>query len=164
MLLAALRPRADSVVWDGGRRQPEPWPEIRTVECLPHGSHPGAGTAEAIDLLAAQPSALCESRNLHIPGRPGPDDLHLLPPIRIGCCWRVGRPPFGRAPCCLWRAFSLAAGSWISNGHLEGWWMPPTRWVSFEALDCAGGSGPRSRKASRRRQPGRGWRCEAPVS
>jgi len=71
-----------------------------------------AGPLRPIDCLAAQPSALCRSQNLHIQAGQAPDDPPFFcPPIRIGCLLKWGAAFGPCSHCCLALPFSLAPGS-----------------------------------------------------
>jgi len=108
MLLAHLRPRADSVVWDVGGGTGALALEIARL--MPAGTvHTLERDPEAIDLLQRNRRRFA-IENLHIQAGQAPDDLHLLPPIRIGCCWKWGAR---FRPCSMLSGapFSLAAGS-----------------------------------------------------
>ena len=117
MLLAHLRPRADSLVWDVGGGTGALALEIARL--LPHGAvHTLERDPEAVELLERNRRRFAIT-NLHIhPGR-APDDLHRLPlrPDRV--LLEVGRP-LGDVLRAVWEPLREQGRLVISTTSLEG--------------------------------------------
>ena len=117
MLLAHLRPRADSRVWDVGGGTGALALEIARL--LPHGAvHTLERDPEAVELLERNRRRFAIT-NLHIhPGR-APDDLHRLPSRPDRVLLEVGRP-LGDVLRAVWDPLRDQGRLVISTTSLEG--------------------------------------------
>ena len=117
MLLAHLRPRADSLVWDVGGGTGALALEIARL--MPSGAvHTLERDPEAIDLLERNQQRF-GIRNLHIHAGQAPDDLALLPPQPDRVLLEVGRP-LEEVLRAVWDALQPAGRLVISTVNLEG--------------------------------------------
>lgn len=117
MLLAHLRPRADSLVWDVGGGTGALALEIARL--LPHGAvHTLERDPDAIDLLERNRLRFGVS-NLHIHAGQAPADLHTLPPAPDRVLLEVGRP-LGDVLRAVWEALQPQGRLVISTVNLEG--------------------------------------------
>ena len=117
MLLAHLRPRADSLVWDVGGGTGALALEIARL--LPAGAvHTLERDPEAIELLEANRRRFGIT-NLHIHAGRAPDDLPLLPPRPDRVLLEVGRP-LGDVLRSVWEALRQSGRVVISTVSLEG--------------------------------------------
>ncbi len=117
MLLAHLRPRADSLVWDVGGGTGALALEIARL--MPSGAvHTLERDPEAIDLLERNQQRF-GIHNLHIHAGQAPDDLALLPPQPDRVLLEVGRP-LEDVLRAVWDALQPAGRLVISTVNLEG--------------------------------------------
>ncbi|MEB3323222.1 MAG: precorrin-6Y C5,15-methyltransferase subunit CbiT [Synechococcaceae cyanobacterium] len=117
MLLAHLRPRADSLVWDVGGGTGALALEIARL--LPAGAvHTLERDPEAIELLERNRRRFAIT-NLHIHAGRAPDDLALLPPRPDRVVLEVGRP-LGDVLRAVWEALTDSGRLVISTASLEG--------------------------------------------
>lgn len=117
MLLAHLRPRADSLVWDVGGGTGALALEIARL--LPSGAvHTLERDPEAIDLLERNRRRFGID-NLHIHAGAAPADLGCLPPQPDRVLLEVGRP-LGDVLRCVWQALQPGGRLVISTVNLEG--------------------------------------------
>ncbi len=117
MLLAHLRPRADSLVWDVGGGTGALALEIARL--LPAGAvHTLERDPEAIELLEANRRRFGIT-NLHIHAGRAPDDLACLPPHPDRVLLEVGRP-LGDVLRSVWEALRESGRVVISTVSLEG--------------------------------------------
>ena len=117
MLLAHLRPRADSLVWDVGGGTGALALEIARL--LPCGAvHTLERDPEAIELLERN-RARFGIANLHIHAGQAPDDLQQLPPHPDRVLLEVGRP-LADVLRAVWQALRPGGRLVISTLDLEG--------------------------------------------
>jgi precorrin-6Y C5,15-methyltransferase (decarboxylating)/cobalt-precorrin-6B (C15)-methyltransferase len=117
MLLAHLRPRADSLVWDVGGGTGALALEIARL--MPSGAvHTLERDPEAIDLLERNRQRF-GIHNLHIHAGEAPDGLALLPPNPDRVLLEVGRPLEGVLRA-VWAALQPSGRLVISTVNLEG--------------------------------------------
>ena len=117
MLLAHLRPRADSLVWDVGGGTGALALEIARL--MPTGAvHTLERDPEAIDLLERNRQRF-GIHNLHIHAGEAPDGLALLPPNPDRVLLEVGRPLEGVLRA-VWAALQPSGRLVISTVNLEG--------------------------------------------
>jgi len=117
MLLAHLRPRADSLVWDVGGGTGALALEIARL--LPAGAvHTLERDPEAIELLERN-RARFGIANLHIHAGQAPGDLHQLPPDPDRVLLEVGRP-LADVLRAVWEALRPQGRLVISTLDLEG--------------------------------------------
>jgi len=117
MLLAHLRPRADSLVWDVGGGTGALALEIARL--MPTGAvHTLERDPEAIDLLERNRQRF-GIHNLHIHAGEAPDGLALLPPNPDRVLLEVGRPLEGVLRA-VWGALQPSGRLVISTVNLEG--------------------------------------------
>ena len=117
MLLAHLRPRADSLVWDVGGGTGALALEIARL--LPQGAvHTLERDPEAIGLLERNRQRMGIA-NLHIHSGQAPADLSLLPPRPDRVLLEVGRPLVDVLQA-VWQALQSEGRLVISTTSLEG--------------------------------------------
>jgi cobalt-precorrin-6B (C15)-methyltransferase len=117
MLLAHLRPRAQSLVWDVGGGTGALALEIARL--LPAGAvHTLERDPQAIELLERNRRRFGIA-NLHIHSGQAPDDLGCLPPGPDRVLLEVGRP-LGDALALVWQALVPQGRLVISTASLEG--------------------------------------------
>ncbi len=117
MLLAHLRPRADSLVWDVGGGTGALALEIARL--MPTGAvHTLERDPEAIDLLERNQQRF-GIHNLHIHAGEAPDGLALLPPNPDRVLLEVGRP-LEDVLRAVWAALQPSGRLVISTVNLEG--------------------------------------------
>jgi len=117
MLLAHLRPRADSLVWDVGGGTGALALEIARL--MPNGAvHTLERDPEAIELLERNRQRF-GIHNLHIHAGQAPDDLALLPPRPDRVLLEVGRP-LEDVLRAVWEALQPSGRLVISTVNLEG--------------------------------------------
>ena len=117
MLLAHLRPRAKSLVWDVGGGTGALALEIARL--MPAGAvHTLERDPEAIDLLERNRRRFGIT-NLHIHAGQAPDDLHRLPPHPDRVLLEVGRP-LADVLTTVWGALQPGGRLVISTTSLEG--------------------------------------------
>jgi precorrin-6Y C5,15-methyltransferase (decarboxylating)/cobalt-precorrin-6B (C15)-methyltransferase len=117
MLLAHLRPRADSLVWDVGGGTGALALEIARL--LTHGAvHTLERDPEAIELLERNRRRFGIA-NLHIHAGRAPDDLHRLPARPDRVLLEVGRP-LGDVLRAVWAPLREQGRLVISTTSLEG--------------------------------------------
>jgi precorrin-6Y C5,15-methyltransferase (decarboxylating)/cobalt-precorrin-6B (C15)-methyltransferase len=117
MLLAHLRPRADSLVWDVGGGTGALALEIARL--LSNGAvHTLERDPEAIELLERNRLRFGIS-NLHIHAGQAPDDLNQLPPHPDRVLLEVGRP-LGDVLLAVWQQLRPSGRLVISTASLEG--------------------------------------------
>jgi precorrin-6Y C5,15-methyltransferase (decarboxylating)/cobalt-precorrin-6B (C15)-methyltransferase len=117
MLLAHLRPRSDSLVWDVGGGTGALAVEIARL--LPAGAvHTLERDPEAIELLERNRRRFGIT-NLHIHAGRAPDDLPQLPPNPDRVLLEVGRP-LGDVLRVVWEALRPQGRIVISTASLEG--------------------------------------------
>lgn len=117
MLLAHLRPRADSLVWDVGGGTGALALEIARL--LPQGAvHTLERDPEALGLLERNRQRL-GIMNLHSHPGQAPADLHLLPPNPDRVLLEVGRPLVDVLQA-VWQALQHEGRLVISTTSLEG--------------------------------------------
>ncbi len=117
MLLAHLRPRADSLVWDVGGGTGALALEIARL--MPGGAvHTLERDPEAIELLERNRQRF-DIHNLHIHAGEAPDGLALLPPHPDRVLLEVGRP-LEDVLRAVWEALQPAGRLVISTVNLEG--------------------------------------------
>ncbi|MFQ6537443.1 MULTISPECIES: precorrin-6Y C5,15-methyltransferase subunit CbiT [Aphanothece] len=117
MLLAHLRPRAESLVWDVGGGTGALALEIARL--MPRGQvHTLERDPEAIALLE-QNRRRFGITNLHIHPGAAPDDLARLPPSPDRVVLEVGRP-LGDVLRLVWQSLQPAGRLVISTASLEG--------------------------------------------
>ncbi len=117
MLLAHLRPRADSLVWDVGGGTGALALEIARL--MPAGAvHTLERDPEAIELLERNRQRF-GIHNLHIYAGQAPDDLALLPARPDRVLLEVGRP-LEDVLRAVWDALQPAGRLVISTVNLEG--------------------------------------------
>ncbi len=117
MLLAHLRPRADSLVWDVGGGTGALALEIARL--MPRGAvHTLERDPDAIELLE-QNRRRFGITNLHIHAGAAPDDLDQLPPHPDRVLLEVGRP-LGYVLVAVWEALVPRGRLVISTASLEG--------------------------------------------
>lgn len=117
MLLAHLRPRANSLVWDVGGGTGALALEIARL--MPGGAvHTLERDPEAIALLERNRRRFGIT-NLHIHAGAAPADLALLPPRPDRVLLEVGRP-LGAVLAAVWQALQPAGRLVISTASLEG--------------------------------------------
>lgn len=117
MLLAHLRPRADSLVWDVGGGTGALALEIARL--MPRGAvHTLERDPDAIELLE-QNRRRFGITNLHIHAGAAPDDLDQLPARPDRVLLEVGRP-LGDVLLAVWEALVPCGRLVISTASLEG--------------------------------------------
>jgi precorrin-6Y C5,15-methyltransferase (decarboxylating)/cobalt-precorrin-6B (C15)-methyltransferase len=117
MLLAHLRPRPDSLVWDVGAGTGALALEIARL--MPSGAvHTLERDPEAIELLERNRRRFGIS-NLHIHAGRAPDDLHLLPTPPDRVLLEVGRP-LSDVLRVVWQVLLPQGRMVISTASLEG--------------------------------------------
>ncbi|MEA5392194.1 precorrin-6Y C5,15-methyltransferase subunit CbiT [Cyanobium gracile UHCC 0139] len=117
MLLAHLRPRADSLVWDVGGGTGALALEIARL--MPGGAvHTLERDPEAIELLELNRQRF-DIHNLHIHAGEAPEDLALLPPRPDRVLLEVGRP-LEDVLRAVWEALQPSGRLVISTVNLEG--------------------------------------------
>ena len=117
MLLAHLRPRADSLVWDVGGGTGALALEIARL--MPAGQvHTLERDPDAIELLQRNQRRFGIG-NLHIPAGVAPEGLALLPPRPDRVLLEVGRP-LSDVLRLVWEALQPAGRLVISTASLEG--------------------------------------------
>jgi len=117
MLLAHLRPRADSLVWDVGGGTGALALEIARL--LPHGAvHTLERDPEAVELLERNRLRFGIA-NLHIHAGRAPADLHRLPDHPDRVLLEVGRP-LGDVLRAVWQSLRQQGRLVISTTSLEG--------------------------------------------
>jgi precorrin-6Y C5,15-methyltransferase (decarboxylating)/cobalt-precorrin-6B (C15)-methyltransferase len=117
MLLAHLRPRVDSLVWDVGGGTGALALEIARL--MPQGRvHTLERDPDAIRLLKQNRERLGMG-NLHIHAGQAPDDLHQLPAHPDRVLLEVGRP-LGDVLLAVWEALTPEGRLVISTASLEG--------------------------------------------
>ncbi len=117
MLLAHLRPRADSLVWDVGGGTGALALEIARL--MPGGAvHTLERDPEAIELLERNRQRF-DIHNLHIHAGEAPEDLALLPPHPDRVLLEVGRP-LEDVLRAVWEALQPSGRLVISTVNLEG--------------------------------------------
>jgi precorrin-6Y C5,15-methyltransferase (decarboxylating)/cobalt-precorrin-6B (C15)-methyltransferase len=117
MLLAHLRPRGDSLVWDVGGGTGALALEIARL--MPAGAvHTLERDPEAIALLEKNRQRFGIG-NLHIHAGAAPADLALLPPRPDRVLLEVGRP-LGAVLTAVWEALQPSGRLVISTASLEG--------------------------------------------
>ena len=117
MLLAHLRPRAQSLVWDVGGGTGALALEIARL--MPSGQvHTLERDPDAIELLNANRERFGIA-NLHIHAGAAPDDLAQLPPHPDRVLLEVGRP-LGNVLTAVWEALVPEGRLVISTASLEG--------------------------------------------
>jgi precorrin-6Y C5,15-methyltransferase (decarboxylating)/cobalt-precorrin-6B (C15)-methyltransferase len=117
MLLAHLRPRAESLVWDVGGGTGALALEIARL--MPAGAvHTLERDPEAIELLERNRQRF-GIRNLHIHAGEAPEGLALLPPHPDRVLLEVGRP-LEDVLRAVWEALQPAGRLVISTVNLEG--------------------------------------------
>jgi precorrin-6Y C5,15-methyltransferase (decarboxylating)/cobalt-precorrin-6B (C15)-methyltransferase len=117
MLLAHLRPRAESLVWDVGGGTGALALEIARL--MPRGQvHTLERDPEAIALLE-QNRRRFGITNVHIHPGAAPDDLARLPPCPDRVVLEVGRP-LGDVLRLVWQSLQPAGRLVISTASLEG--------------------------------------------
>jgi precorrin-6Y C5,15-methyltransferase (decarboxylating)/cobalt-precorrin-6B (C15)-methyltransferase len=117
MLLAHLRPRADSLVWDVGGGTGALALEIARL--MPTGAvHTLERDPEAIDLLERNRQRF-GIHNLHIHAGEAPEGLELLPPNPDRVLLEVGRP-LEDVLRAVWGALQPSGRLVISTVNLEG--------------------------------------------
>ncbi len=117
MLLAHLRPRAQSLVWDVGGGTGALALEIARL--MPSGQvHTLERDPDAIELLNANRERFGIA-NLHIHAGAAPDDLAQLPPHPDRVLLEVGRP-LGNVLKAVWEALVPEGRLVISTASLEG--------------------------------------------
>jgi precorrin-6Y C5,15-methyltransferase (decarboxylating)/cobalt-precorrin-6B (C15)-methyltransferase len=117
MLLAHLRPRSDSLVWDVGGGTGALALEIARL--MPQGVvHTLERDPDAIRLLE-QNRQRFGIANLHIHAGQAPDDLHQLPANPDRVLLEVGRP-LGDVLLAVWDALTAQGRLVISTASLEG--------------------------------------------
>ncbi|MEB3199325.1 MAG: precorrin-6Y C5,15-methyltransferase subunit CbiT [Synechococcaceae cyanobacterium] len=117
MLLAHLRPSAQSLVWDVGGGTGALALEIARL--LPSGAvHTLERDPEAIELLERNRRRFGIA-NLHIHAGQAPDDLHRLPRDPDRVLLEIGRP-LGDALGLVWEALRPGGRLVISTASLEG--------------------------------------------
>ena len=117
MLLAHLRPRADSLVWDVGGGTGALALEIARL--MPNGAvHTLERDPEAIDLLERNRQRF-GIHNLHIHAGEAPEGLALLPPNPDRVLLEVGRP-LEDVLRAVWAALQPSGRLVISTVNLEG--------------------------------------------
>ena len=117
MLLAHLRPRAQSLVWDVGGGTGALALEIARL--LPSGAvHTLERDPQAIELLEGNRRRFGIA-NLHIHAGQAPDDLSCLPAEPDRVLLEVGRP-LGEALALVWQALRPEGRLVISTTSLEG--------------------------------------------
>ena len=117
MLLAHLRPRGDSLVWDVGGGTGALALEIARL--MPTGAvHTLERDPEAIDLLERNQQRF-GIHNLHIHAGEAPDGLALLPPNPDRVLLEVGRP-LEDVLRAVWAALQPSGRLVISTVNLEG--------------------------------------------
>ena len=117
MLLAHLRPRAKSLVWDVGGGTGALALEIARL--MPAGAvHTLERDPEAIELLERNRRRFGIT-NLHIHAGQAPDDLHRLPPHPDRVLLEVGRP-LADVLTTVWGALQPGGRLVISTTSLEG--------------------------------------------
>jgi len=117
MLLAHLRPRADSLVWDVGGGTGALALEIARL--MPGGAvHTLERDPEAIELLERNRQRF-DIHNLHIHAGEAPDGLALLPPHPDRVLLEVGRP-LEDVLRAVWGALQPSGRLVISTVNLEG--------------------------------------------
>jgi precorrin-6Y C5,15-methyltransferase (decarboxylating)/cobalt-precorrin-6B (C15)-methyltransferase len=117
MLLAHLRPRADSLVWDVGGGTGALALEIARL--MPRGAvHTLERDPDAIELLE-QNRRRFGITNLHIHAGAAPDDLDQLPAHPDRVLLEVGRP-LGDVLLAVWEALVPRGRLVISTASLEG--------------------------------------------
>ena len=132
MLLAHLRPRADSLVWDVGGGTGALALEIARL--MPTGAvHTLERDPEAIDLLERNRQRF-GIHNLHIHAGEAPDGLELLPPNPDRVLLEVGRP-LEDVLRAVWGALQPSGRLVISTVNLEGLVKATDTLAQLEALD-----------------------------
>ncbi|MEA5413235.1 precorrin-6Y C5,15-methyltransferase subunit CbiT [Synechococcus sp. BA-120 BA3] len=117
MLLAHLRPRADSLVWDVGGGTGALALEIARL--MPGGAvHTLERDPEAIELLERNRQRF-DIHNLHIHAGEAPEGLALLPPHPDRVLLEVGRP-LEDVLRAVWEALQPSGRLVISTVNLEG--------------------------------------------
>jgi len=128
MLLAHLRPRPDSLVWDVGGGTGALALEIARL--MPQGAvHTLERDPDAIRLLE-QNRQRFGIANLHIHAGQAPHDLQQLPAKPDRVLLEVGRP-LGDVLLAVWDALVPQGRLVISTASLRAWWMPPTPSASW---------------------------------
>ncbi|MEA5415415.1 precorrin-6Y C5,15-methyltransferase subunit CbiT [Synechococcus sp. BA-132 BA5] len=132
MLLAHLRPRADSLVWDVGGGTGALALEIARL--MPAGAvHTLERDPEAIDLLERNRQRF-GIHNLHIHAGEAPEGLALLPPNPDRVLLEVGRP-LEDVLRAVWGALQPSGRLVISTVNLEGLVKATDTLAQLEALD-----------------------------
>ncbi|MCT0198699.1 precorrin-6Y C5,15-methyltransferase subunit CbiT [Synechococcus sp. CS-1325] len=132
MLLAHLRPRADSLVWDVGGGTGALALEIARL--MPAGVvHTLERDPEAIELLEKNRRRFGIA-NLHIHAGQAPDDLHILPGRPDRVLLEVGRP-LSSVLNAVWSALQPGGRLVISTANLEGLVDATDTLGQLEALD-----------------------------
>ena len=117
MLLAHLRPRAQSLVWDVGGGTGAL--ALESARLMPSGQvHTLERDPDAIELLNANRERFGIA-NLHIHAGAAPDDLAQLPPHPDRVLLEVGRP-LGNVLKAVWEALVPEGRLVISTASLEG--------------------------------------------
>ena len=132
MLLAHLRPRADSLVWDVGGGTGALALEIARL--MPAGAvHTLERDPEAIDLLERNRQRF-GIHNMHIHAGEAPEGLALLPPNPDRVLLEVGRP-LEDVLRAVWGALQPSGRLVISTVNLEGLVKATDTLAQLEALD-----------------------------
>ena len=132
MLLAHLRPRRDSVVWDVGGGTGALALEIARL--MPDGSvHTLERDPEAIELLEKNRQRFAIG-NLHIHPGQAPEDLHRLPAHPDRVLLEVGRP-LSTVLHAVWSALQPFGRLVISTANLEGLVDATDTLAQLEAVD-----------------------------
>lgn len=132
MLLAHLRPRADSLVWDVGGGTGALALEIARL--MPTGAvHTLERDPEAIELLERNRQRF-DIQNLHIHAGEAPEGLALLPPHPDRVLLEVGRP-LEHVLRAVWGALQPSGRLVISTVNLEGLVKATETLTQLEASD-----------------------------
>ena len=133
ILLAYLRPRPDSVVWDVGGGTGALALEIARL--LPGGRVQALERdPEALELLERN-RARFGIQNLEVFAGQAPADLAKLAPAPDRVLLEVGRP-LGDVLRAVWDAMAPAGRLVISTTSLEGLVVPPTTWANWRPMMC----------------------------
>jgi cobalt-precorrin-6B (C15)-methyltransferase len=150
MLLAHLRPRPDSLVWDVGGGTGALALEIARL--MPAGQvHTLERDPEAIELLKRNVQRF-GAANLHIHAGDAPEGLAQLPPHPDRVLLEVGRP-LRQVLDLVWEALVPAGRLVISTASLEGLVDATDTLSRLEAQGSSGGAGHGASHAAPR-QPG----------